>query len=416
MKKKILIVVLLYCFKTEAQTYNYKIADSLFKIGRYQKALKELDKSKPNYETHYKKGVIYSSIDNYRKAIFEFEKALLFTDDYQLKIELANLYQKNKQQKNAISIYNEILAKDSLNLVLQYKLGKLYLSLKDIDNSKKAFKKLVRKEPSNANYWYCLGNSYALEGDRDRKINSFLTTFRNDSLHINAIVKLAASYNSLRDRDSTQIFVKKGLAIDNNQVALLKLKVNQFYREKKFKQTLPYLNKLQKINTEDTYTVSMLGRVHYNLENYNEAKKYFRKLFQIDRENYKAHTYLGHIAMREEQFSVAKLHYQLAAVIGKEKRDEEYFGLANAFYELEKPKEAVANFKQAFSENSKNDEALYRLATLSDAYYKDKKIAYQYYKKYLDRFSKKDTISAKFVEKRMQEIKKDLFLKGESLK
>lgn len=415
MKKKILIVVLLYCSITKAQEFNYKVADSLFKIGRYQKALKELDKSKPSYKKNYKKGLIYASIDNYKKAILAFEQALLFKDDSQLKIDLGNLYQKDKQQKKAIATYKEILTKDSLNLVLQYKLGKLYLALKDVENSKKAFKRLVRKDSSNANYWYCLASCYALEGDRDRKINSFLKVFRYDSLHLNAIVKLAASFNLLKDKDSTQIFVKKGLAIDNNQVTLLKLKVNQLYRDKKFKQALPYLNKLEKINPKDTYHISMLGKVYYNIENLIEAKRYFKKLTRLDRQNYKAFTYLGHISMKEENFLLARLNYQIATMRGKEKRDEEYFGLANALYQLNKPQEAIETYKKAYIENYKNDKILYRLATFSDTYYKDKKIAYNYYKKYVDRFKEKDSVTAKFVEKRMNEIKKELFLNGEKV-
>ena len=67
-------------------------------------------------------------------------------------------------------------------------------------------------------------------------------------------------------------------------------------------------------------------------------------------------------------------------------------------------------------ENYKNDKALYRLATISDAYYKDKKIAYQHYKKYIENFDKKDTLTSIFVKKRIKEIKKEFFLKGQNIK
>lgn len=416
MKKKILIIVILIFYNVKAQTNSYKIVDSLFKKGRYQLALKQLNNYKLNYKTHYKKGEIYASIDNYKNAIEQFEKALVFEENYQLKIELANLYQKVKNYSNAIGIYEDVLTKDSLNLVLKYKLGKLYLKSQRVKKGLQIFKHFVQKDSLNANYWYYLGNAYALSGDRNRKINSFLQTYKKDSLHLNAIVKLAASFNSLKDRDSTQIFVEKGLLIDNSQIALLKLKVNQLYREKNYVESIPYLLKLDTISSKDSYPISMLGKVYYNLKDYDKAKKYFKILSKRDFENFKSYTYLGHIAMEQKQFTIARLYYQIATVSNKKKRDEEYFGLANALYELEKPTEAIENYKKALSENYKNDKALYRLATLSDDYFKDKKIAYKHYKKYIDRFSEKDSINTKLVEKRMGEIKKILFLKGENLK
>lgn len=235
-------------------------------------------------------------------------------------------------------------------------------------------------------------------------------------MHINAIIKLAVSFNSLKDKDSTQIFVEKGLLINENQITLLKLKVNQLFRDKNYRTSLPLLLKLDSISPNDSYPISMLGKVHYNLKNYDEAKKYFKILSRKDIENFKSYTYLGHIAMEQKQFTLAKLYYQIATVSNKEKRDEEYFGLANALYELEKPTEAIENYKKALSENYKNNKALYRLATLSDDYFKDKKIAYKHYKKYIDMFREKDSITTKLVEKRMNEIKKTLFLKGENLK
>ena len=78
-------------------------------------------------------------------------------------------------------------------------------------------------------------------------------------------------------------------------------------------------------------------------------------------------------------------------------------------------KQAIFYFDKAFKENSKNHNALYQLAKLSDDYYKDKSIGYKQYLKYLDRFEDKDIVIKDFVKGRIKEIKKVYFLRGESL-
>lgn len=226
---------------------------------------------------------------------------------------------------------------------------------------------------------------------------------------------LATSFNKLKDRDSTKIFTDKGLQLNVNHINLNKLKINQLYREKKYLETIPYLLNLDTIQKKDTYSKSMLGRVYYNLDSLEMAKVYFKKLIFKDKENYKPYTYLAHIALKQKEYKLVSINYRMATFIGKEKRDEEYYGLATVFFETNKPKEAILNFEKAFKENYKNYKALYQIAKLSEDYYKDKKIAYKQYKKYVDRFEGKDKEITDFVKSRIKEIKKNYFLKGEIL-
>jgi hypothetical protein len=69
----------------------------------------------------------------------------------------------------------------------------------------------------------------------------------------------------------------------------------------------------------------------------------------------------------------------------------------------------------SFLSNYKNYKALYPLAKLSEDNYKDKKIAYKHYLKYIDKFESKDVVITNFVKIRIKEIKKAYFLKGENL-
>ena len=162
--------------------------------------------------------------------------------------------------------------------------------------------------------------------------------------------------------------------------------------------------------------MAMLGRVYFNLDSLEQAKKVFNKLSFIDREDFKALTYLGDIYFKEKNYDRAIMNYIMATIRGKEERDAEYYGLARVFYEMEKPKKAIKYFNKAYEENPSNYRALYQLATMSDDYYKDKKIAYRHYNTYYERFHRKDEGMTNYVKNRINEIKKAYFMKGETLK
>ncbi len=120
--------------------------------------------------------------------------------------------------------------------------------------------------------------------------------------------------------------------------------------------------------------------------------------------------------MKEKDYKAAMINYMVATFKGQEDRDEEYYGLAMMYYETKKPKQAMKAFEQAFKENRGNYSALYQLAKISDDYYKEKKIAYKHYRKYIETFYDTDEDISAFVSSRIKEIKKQYFLLGVSLK
>ena len=179
---------------------------------------------------------------------------------------------------------------------------------------------------------------------------------------------------------------------------------------------MPFLLNIDSLYKKDTYSINALGKVYFNLDSLNRSKKYFRKLSYIDKENYKANTYLGHIALKQKDYKAAMMNYLVATFKGQEDRDEEYYGLATMYYETRKPKRAMKAFERAFKENKGNYRALYQLAKISDDYYKEKKIAYKHYIRYIERFYEADEEISIFVRRRIKEIKKECFIRGESLK
>ena len=83
--------------------------------------------------------------------------------------------------------------------------------------------------------------------------------------------------------------------------------------------------------------------------------------------------------------------------------------------ENEVMKQFKANMNTYKSYSTEEEKKLYNEDYYED-YYKEKKIAYRHYNAYIERFYDSDKDIAAFVRSRIKEIKKDYFLRGESLK
>lgn len=414
MKKIILVTVGLFFIAQflYAQKDLKKEIDSLILKGRTKVALEKLNQLEDSFEKNEKIASIYYQIDQTKKSIEYYQKALLIKDDYKTKIQLAKSYQKLKLHPKAIDVYESIIEEDPENLLVKYQLGKLYLTRRKANKAIKTFQELYRVDKSNANYSYQKGVAYAMKKQRNEMIDSFLEAYAVDSTHIKSIYQLANSYYKLHDADSTSLFLNKGLALDSTHINLNKLYVNQTYREKEYAKALKVLEKLEKLVPNEIFVINMLGRTHYNLSNHQQSKEYFERSKDIERSNYKTWTYLGHVEMKLKNYRKAKLNYMMATYMGKEKRDEEYYGMGHANLKLNKPLEAIAMFDKAYKEDRGNYKALYQKAKTTDDYYKEKKKAYRLYIQYNLQFENMDKNLTAFVQRRIKEIKKEYFLKG----
>jgi len=416
MKKKILTIVFFIVLKVGAQIPTFVAIDSVLATGNYKVALQLLSKVKPaNFASNVKTAKIYEQIEEYSKAIIYYEKALRFKDDMFVNISVGKIYQKLDNSKKAISIFEKVLEENPNNLLLKYHLGKLFLSERKATKAIDLFNDLIKKDAENANYSYQLARGYALKRKGDLMINSFLDAYRKDKKHIKSIYQLANSFYLIRKDDSTNLFIEKGLALLPNHINLNRLKVNRFYKKKQYAKAIKTLKHLDSIAPNETYTLNMMAKSYYNLQDYKNAKKYFQKSLKIDRNDYKIYTYLGNVEIELDNWRQAMFHYSSALMLGKIAMDDEYYGIAIVHLKQGEKQMALAQLKRAYAENRHNSKVLYQLAILEDALHKDKKKAYRFYKDYVNEFEKKNDKQTNFAKIRIKEIEKDYFFRGEKL-
>ena len=416
MKETLFISLLLLCLKVGAQTSTFSHADSLLEKGKYRLALTNLKTVDTLQDvSNYKIANIYASIDDYKNAIVFYKKSLEYKESLKVQLSLAKAYHKVKKYKDAITIYEEFLETNSDNLLITYQLGKLYFSVNNLERATEIFKKLSQNDPINPNYHYQLGLISARKADGSGMLDNFLNAYKVDKTHLKSVYQLAKTFSLIRKGDSSKLFTEKGLLLDSLHINLNKLKINELYRNKKYNEAIRKLKVLDSLIPNNLYNKKMLGRSYFNIDSLDLAEANFKTAQKLDKEDFKILTYLGHIYKAKKDSRKALFNYMRATKVGVKERSEEYYGLAMVYLERREFSTAIGMLKIAVKENSRRHKIKYQLALTSDSYYKDKKIAFYLYDDYIMRFEEKDKDITAFVKKRMKEIKKKLFLKGEKV-
>jgi len=413
--KKILIplLFLVAVLKTEAQSSVFTVVDSLLIKGNYQKALILLEETKDKNPLVLEKTAdIYQTIGNYNKAISFYSKALEIEPKSQLKIKLANVFSIIGYKDKAIDLYEDVFKKDSSNLLVAHNLGKLYLRELKPKSAEQLFRYLKNQDTLNPNYPYQLGKALGLQRKKLQMGQSYIDAFTIDTLHLNSIYEVAKFFKTINVRDTSRIFIEKGLKIDSTNINFLQLKANDQYFEKEFEEALVTLKMLETLKFRSINTYEMFGMSYFNLEKIDSAEIYFKKALKMDSKNPKILYRLATLEYQRENFKIARLLAMQSIMYSKPDHDKQYMLLGIMAKNEFNYKSAVNYFDEAVKNNSTNVDALFELAFAADSYYEDKKIALKYYERFIEIFESKNLKLSKYASERIKQLRKQLFMDG----
>ena len=417
MKKKLLFAILsLIVLKTEAQSSVFTVVDSLLLQGKYQVALSELEKRTPKTIRLFQKiGEIYYQVGDFNKAVTQFETGMELGESTAIQMRLAKTYGILGRTKEAIGMYESIVKKDSLNLIAFNSLGNLYLSRAQAKSAEKVYRYLIQQDSLNPNFQYQLGRALSDKGRKFEMVDYFLKAYELDPKHTKSMYRLAKFYKAISKKDSTRLFIDKGLQVSPNDINFLQLKANFSYTAKEYPEAIAQLKKLEKLNYRTKNIYDMFEMSYLKIEKYDSAKVFFDKALKIERGDPTISYRMAKLYHAQDSIKKATF-YAMTAVMGlKPDFDKEYYLLGLLQKEQGQIRQAITSFEKSYYNNTRNHKSLYALATTSDAFYKDKKGVYKHYNSYLKRFASKDEEMTMFIKKRIQEIKEELFLEGETL-
>jgi len=411
MKKFVWFVLTLYCTGMLAQSsINLDNAPQ----GDCQQRLAELDViEEPMASDFSEKGAIYYQIGHYNKAIFNYKIAFEMSPSEFLQIKLAKSYHAGGMAKNAILLYESVFVKDSSNLLVANQLARLYNSTRKKKHAIKMYQYLIEKDKTNPYYTYQLGRIFKKQGRFHASGQLFLDTYKRDTAHMSSVFELAKFYKHLRFKDSTQLFIEKGLVLDNENLNFLQLKSAFLYKEKDYLESLVCIRRMDSLHFSNAAISSLKGACFEKMNQLDSAQVYYAKAVKMDRESMEYAFKLANIYHKRKEFKQAKTLLMLSLFGAEPDLSAPQFLYATIFQEEGNLKEAIVYFKKSYQSGSRFYKGLFQWSVTAEAYYKDKKIALNLYEKYIERFESKDAALTKYAEQRIKEIRKKLFLNGE---
>ena len=150
-------------FAVRAQTTVFVNIDELLLKGNYQEALGLIGKQPKTMLVFDKTAGIYQTMGNYTKAIEFYKKALQIDSLTTIKVKLGNAYNLSGLKSKALLTYEDIIKRDSSNLLVLNSLGKIYLSEFQAKRSEKIYRYLKRKDSLNPFYPFQLAEALSKE-------------------------------------------------------------------------------------------------------------------------------------------------------------------------------------------------------------------------------------------------------------
>lgn len=353
MNKLFLSILVLFLWKAEAQTSALPLADSLYAIGNYQKAIELYqNSSKTSAVTYQKIAQAYQATGNIGLAINNYEKAI------QLDQKL-------------------IIAKSNL--------GKLYYQSRKYRLADSLFKKLVEDYPKNPDFYYRLGLAKEQLNDTTA-IQDFQKVLEFDGNHQKTLYEVAKHHYRKKNYQKVEELGERALLsypentrmislLAQNAVALK----NLFSAKNRFEQLIGF-------NQKSVFIHFNLGSCYFNLKNYEKAYEQFVKVIQLEKNHLQAFLYAGKSLNELERYQEAAEFLKVAVLLADQPVDEFYTTYGISLQKQEQFKKAIENFKIALEENPQNYRAQYELAVCVDNYYKDLATKINYYQLFVRKF------------------------------
>ncbi|NQY29294.1 MAG: tetratricopeptide repeat protein [Flavobacteriaceae bacterium] len=247
MKKIFLLLISIISIKAEAQTSALAVADSLFQLGSYSKAISfyEKDVDKSSY-SQTKIAKAYIGLGTYRKAI---------------------------------PYYKTIVLNDSTQLITQYELGKLYYKTKASEKAFNCFKKLIEKDKHNPNFRYQLG-LVQLQAKDKKHIESFRKSVALDPYHLKSIKQLCKYFLKKSSWGSFNKYNELGLQNYPEIEVLVNYKAQACFNQQQYKKAIIYFTKLYERDSKNKFVLYRLGLANHMLMKYEEAISFYEKAIQ----------------------------------------------------------------------------------------------------------------------------------------
>ncbi|MDQ7915952.1 tetratricopeptide repeat protein [Mesonia sp. MT50] len=373
------LIIVFIMPRVGAQTSTLAMADSLYAVGDYQKAIHLYEKQDSLSASVYQKiASAEQARGDLNKALIAYEKSI--QQNPKLVVAKANygkLLRLTYQYKKADSVYTELIQQYPQNPDFQYQLG------------------LIKEKLKNP-----------------RAYQFFEKAIQQDATHQNALYELASYHYQNKAFKETENLTQKALTSAPKNIKMQLLSALNAYSQRDYSSALKRYQKVIQLGYTSESVWKKLGMCYYQEAFITKAIEAYQHVLKFNAENASAHLYIGKLYLHKEKLEDAERYLLMALLLSKPKLDENYQSLGLAYKGKQEYKKTMHYFKLALEEDPKKMRSQFELAVAADNYYADLQTRLNYYALFLNKFEEepKASIFIKLSKRRISDLKKEIHL------
>ncbi|TDS19112.1 tetratricopeptide repeat protein [Maribacter caenipelagi] len=374
MKHLFILTLLLLQIKVEAQTSALTVADSLYSIGNYSKAINE-----------------YSKVGGLSSAL-----------------QIARSYNAVGNYEKAITQYQYVVEEDDTDQLAQLELGKLLLKVNRFEEAKSVFTNLTDFNTDHPEFQFYLGEANRKLNLSEESLEQYKKAIRLDSTHLRSLFQLAKHYTIKRERDKALKYILLGLDYYENDVSLINLHALVLFNDSQFEKAIPLFERVLKLGEDKDYVYEKLGICYNRNWEFKKAKEAYAILLKRDDTNSQTYFDLASVYQKESKLDSAKIFIKKAMAVQKPIFANGYSQLAYIAREQKDFKTAFRFFKMAHQEDTFDARIYYNMATTYDQFGADLQKKLTYYENFLKDYPNEHPYYYETAEKRISELKSEI--------
>lgn len=284
--------------------------------------------------------------------------------------------------KMSKEVFLEVLGQDSIHKIALQNLARIYELEENVPKAIRCYNDLVKQDTTNAIYYRKLGQLYAKAEFNIDAFDQFQKAYAinpKDFFTVKGMVEIHLADEEFQEADE---LLDTALAYDSTNIQLILMSARSSYIQKEFLETVEGLERLHGKLDLNNYYSKMLGFSYLQIDSIDRSILYLTKSLVNEKNPEYALYYLAIAHEEKEEYEQAIVYYEKAKQAGISKQIDNYYrSLGRLYKENNDLSAAIKNYEKAY-EHSKDPLLLFLLAQATDEYYKDKKVAIRYYRKF----------------------------------
>ncbi len=395
MKYCIGILCIVSILKAEAQSSALVIADSLYAVGNYTKA-----------------------IENYRS---------LDTQNAMTHLQVARSYKAMGNHTLALESYKLSLVEMPDQPIAATEYGKLLITKGQFVRADTIFSKLSKAYPDNPEYFYQWGRALKrIKGRNGAEVHhsdtitmpyekAFAKAVQLDSTHQRALFQLGLHYLKESEYGWVEKICFKALESDPENVEIINILAQNFHNRGFYTEAITWFEKLLALGQSNLFIHDKLGYNYYQENMYELAIEHYNIVLNYNDEDYGVHLTLAKLYGFLKDIEKAEYHAKQALILKDLPLDDVHYTLGRTYQINKKYEKAVTEYKRAINENPTHIHAHHGIVVCADNYYEDKKAVIVLYERFIQKFEGniKATGFIYLSKERIKKLKKEVFLAEE---